>query len=74
MKIYFDYDDEDGRDLMEIQLSEDEIKKLMSFEPIEKDVSNELISDDEESRPLNVYIRRIAYGKRKDSGSNEASG
>lgn len=65
MKIFFDYDDEEDKDLMEIQLSENEIKKLLSYEPLEKDVSNELLSENEESRTLNVYIRRIAYATKK---------
>lgn len=73
MRIFFDYDEDDDKDLMEIQLSEDEIKKLLSYEPIEKDVSNELVCGNE-ARILNVYIRRVAYGKRKDSQSDETSG
>lgn len=61
MRIIFDYDDDDDKDLMEIQLTEDEIKSLLSYEPIEKDVDNELGS----KTKLNVYIRRIVYATKK---------
>jgi len=61
MRINFDYDEDDDKDLMEIQLSEEEIKKLLSYEPIEKDISNELGSGSK----LNVYVRRVAYASKK---------
>lgn len=61
MRIFFDYDEDDDKDLMEIQLTEEEVKKLLSYEPIEKDISNELGS----GTKLNVYIRRVAYATKK---------
>lgn len=61
MRIYFDYDDDDDKDLMEIQLTEEEIKSLLSYEPLEKDIDNELGS----GTKLNVYIRRLAYAFKK---------
>ncbi len=61
MRIIFDYDDDEDKDLMEIQLSEMEIKKLLEYEPLEKDVYNEIGS----KSTLNIYIRRMAYASKK---------
>jgi len=38
MRIYFDYDEEEDSDLVDIQLTEMEIKRLLSFELIEKKI------------------------------------
>lgn len=61
MRIIFDVDDSEDRQYLEIQLSENEIKALHDYEPVEKEVYNELGS----KSMLNVYIRRLHHAIEK---------
>lgn len=57
MRIIFEEDDQEDKQYVEIQLLESEIKELLSYEPIEKEVYNELGS----KSMLNIYIRRTHH-------------
>lgn len=61
MRIIFDYDDEDDKDLIEIQLTEQEIKSLLEYQPLEKDTYNEIGS----KSTLNIFIRRMSHAVKK---------
>jgi len=61
MRIYFDYDEEEDSDLVDIQLTEMEIKRLLSFELIEKNLGDPLDTD----RNMNICIRRSNYASKK---------
>lgn len=67
MRIILD-EDEDDCCYIEIQLTEQDLKKLLSYDPIERDVGDVFGN----GRDVNIYLRRI-HGGRQTKESDETS-